>query len=321
MSIYGLFASPGPNGFGYNTTAEQVTEGLSLAGKTILVTGCNSGLGYETMRVLAMRGAEVVGTGRTEEKAKQACDSIGGRTVPVGCELSDPASIHACIETLKRKGSKFDAIVCNAGIMSLPKVELVHGFEKQFFTNHVGHFLLVTGLLDRLGESGRVVVLSSGLHKRAPQEGIRFDNLDGSKQYDGWGAYGQSKFANVLFAKELARRFRGTRRTANAVHPGVIRTNLGRYQNAFMNGVFAAFGPLFLKNVPQGAATEVFAAVSPKAEGVNGQYLADCNVAAARPDTDDEGLAQKLWDLSEQIARDVMPAGASRRGVDGAAHP
>jgi WW domain-containing oxidoreductase len=301
MSFYQLFTSKGPSGFGYGSTAEQVTAGLSLQGKTILVTGCNSGLGLETMRVLALRGARVAGTARTREKAEAAGRSVKGETLPFACELSEPASIHACIAAVKAAGLKLDAIICNAGIMALPKLEKAYGYEQHFFTNHIGHFILVTGLLDQLTESGRVVVLSSDLHRRAPKGGIDFDNLDGSKWYDGWKSYAHSKFANVLFAKELARRFQGTKRTANAVHPGVIATNLGRHMNRVVWAVYSAVGPLFLKTVPQGAATEVYVATNPSLDGVSGEYFADCNVAKARPDTNDTALAQKLWEVSEQI--------------------
>jgi NAD(P)-dependent dehydrogenase (short-subunit alcohol dehydrogenase family) len=305
MSIYGLFASKGSNGLGYNSTAEEATEGLSLQGKTILITGCNSGLGLEAMRVLALRGARVAGTARTQEKAAAACASVKGQTVPFACELSEPATVRACVESVKRAGLKLDAIICNAGVMALPKLEKSYGYEQQFFTNHIGHFILVTGLLDQLTETGRVVMLSSAFHSRAPKEGIRFDNLDGSKEYSGWGAYAQSKMANVLFAKELARRFHGTKKTANAVHPGVIQTNLGRHMNPIMNGSMSVFGKLFLKSVPQGAATEAYVATSPALADVSGQYFADCNVAKPRSDANDVALAKKLWDVSEKIVAEL----------------
>jgi WW domain-containing oxidoreductase len=305
MSIYQWFASKGPSGFGYGSTAEEVTAGLSLRGQTILVTGCNSGLGLEAMRVLALRGARVAGTARTRAKAEAAGKSVEGETVPFACELSDPVSVDACVAAVKAAGWKLDAIICNAGIMALPKLEKAYGCEEQFFTNHIGHFILVTGLLDQLTESGRVVMLSSDLHKRAPKGGIEFDNLDGSQGYDGWKNYAQSKFANVLFAKELARRFQGTKRTANAVHPGVIATNLGRHMNPLVWRVYSAVGPLFLKTVPQGAATEVYVAASPALAGVSGQYFADCNVAQARRDTNDAALAKKLWEVSEKIVADL----------------
>lgn len=301
MSLIELFKSKGPSGFGYGSTAEQVTEGLSLAGKTFLVTGCNSGLGQEAMRVLALRGAQVIGTARTVEKAKAACDGAQGKTVPLACELSDPASVRACVAEVKARGLKLDGLIANAGIMALPKLEKGHGYELQFFTNHIGHFMLVTGLLEQLNDGARVVMLSSAAHTMAPKEGIQFDNLDGAKSYSDWTAYGQSKLANLLFAKELARRFKGTKKTANAVHPGVINTNLGRHMNPVMSAVFGLTGPLFLKSVPQGAATEVYVATHPSLADVSGQYFADCNVAKSRADADDAELAKKLWEVSEKI--------------------
>jgi WW domain-containing oxidoreductase len=305
MSVYELFKGRGPSGFGYGSTAEQVTEGLSLAGKTYLVTGCNSGLGQEALRVLSLRGAKVVGTARTVEKAKVACDGVKGETVPLACELSDPASVRACVAEVKRLGLRLDGLIANAGIMALPKLETAHGVELQFFTNHIGHFILVTGLLEQLTDEGRVVMLSSAAHTMAPKEGIQFGNLDGRKGYSGWKNYGQSKLANLLFAKELARRFTGTKKTANAVHPGVIRTNLGRHMNPVANFFFGVLGPLVLKSVPQGASSEVYVATHPSLEGVSGKYFADCNVAASRKDGDDAALAKRLWEESEKIAARV----------------
>lgn len=301
MSLYELFTSKGVNGLGYGTTAEQATEGVSLAGKTMLVTGCNSGLGLEAMRVLALRGARVVGTARSMEKAKEACASVKGSTIAMACELADPAIVRACVAEVKRQGLKLDAIIANAGIMALPKLEKAFGYELQFFTNHIGHFMLVTGLLEQLTDDGRVVMLTSSAHTMAPKGGIEFDNLSGDKGYSAWKMYGQSKMANLLFAKELARRFEGTKKTANAVHPGVIRTNLGRHMNPVANRVFGVFGSLFQKSVPQGTATEVYVAASPKAAGVTGKYWADVNVAKPRSDAEDAGVAKKLWEVSEGI--------------------
>lgn len=305
MSVIQWFKAKGPNGFGASSTAEQVTAGLDLTGKTFLVTGCNSGLGAEACRVLALRGATVVGTARTLEKARAALEPLGSGHLPLECELSQPASVRAAVAELKKRGLKFDALIANAGIMALPKLETVLGYEKQFFTNHVGHFILVTGLLDQLTEAGRVVLLSSAAHTMAPKGGIEFDNLKGEKSYSEWAAYGQSKMANLLFAKELARRFAGTKKTANAVHPGVIRTNLGRHMNPVMNAVFGLIGPLFLKTIPDGAATEVYVAAHPGAAQTSGQYFADCNPAPSRADGDDAALAKKLWDVTERIVAEV----------------
>lgn len=214
-------------------------------------------------------------------------------------------SVRACVAEIKKQGIRLDALICNAGIMALPKLEQAYGYELQFFTNHIGHFILVTGLLEQLKEEARVVILSSSAHRMGPREGIQFDNLSGEKHYRGWTAYGQSKFANLLFSKELARRFQGTKKTATAVHPGVIRTNLARHMNPIARVVFGFAEPLVLKSVPEGAATEVYAAVSPKTAGLSGVYFADCNIAKSRPDADDPGLAKRLWEVSEDISRRV----------------
>ena len=301
MSILEHLKRPGPSGFGYGSTAEQVTDGLSLVGKTILITGCNSGLGYEAMRVLALRGARVIGTARTLEKAQAACASVHGDTIPLACELAEPASVRACVAAVKAANWQLDAIIANAGIMMLPKLHLAFGLELQFFTNHIGHFILVTGLLDQLTATGRVVMLSSAAHMQAPKGGIAFDNLNGEKGYVSWKQYGQSKMANLLFAKELARRFAGTQRTANAVHPGVIQTNLGRHMHPVARFFFGLTDKIALKSAAQGAATEVYVAVHPAAATLSGEYFADCNVAKPRRDANDAELAKKLWQVSEDI--------------------
>lgn len=301
MSLYELFRKNGPSGFGYGSTAEQVTEGMSLAGKTFLVTGSNSGLGLETIRVLGLRGANVIAAARTEDKAKAACAGFAGTFSPVACELSSPPSVHACVATLKRQGVPLDGIICNAGIMALPKLETAHGYELQFVTNHIGHFILVNGLLDLLTDDGRVVVLSSEAHRRAPADTIEFDNLDGKKGYSPWGAYGQSKMANILFTKALAKRFAGTKKTANALHPGVIHTNLARSMTSLASVGFAILGPLALKSIPQGTSTQLYCATHPSLADVSGEYFSDCNPKKPRRDATNESTAAKLWEVSEKI--------------------
>ncbi|MBB2931959.1 SDR family NAD(P)-dependent oxidoreductase [Paraburkholderia silvatlantica] len=303
MSLFALFKSAGPTGFGYGSTAEQITEGLSLAGRSILVTGCNSGIGRETCRVLALRGALVLGTARTKEKADAACTTFPGRAIGYACELSEPLSVRGCVAAVKADGHRLDAIICNAGIMMLPKLKKSHGYELQFFTNHIGHFMLVTGLLEQLKDEGRVVMLSSEGHRYAPVGGIEFDNLSGDRGYQPLAAYGQSKFANLLFAKELQRRFTGTGKTAYAVHPGVVATNLARNLGPVLRRVLAAIGPLFLKSVGEGAATAVFAAVSAKALPLAGSYLSDSNEDKPRADAEDAALAMRLWAESEEIVQ------------------
>jgi NAD(P)-dependent dehydrogenase (short-subunit alcohol dehydrogenase family) len=304
MSLVSLLKGKGPNGFGYASTAEEVTRGLDLSGKTIMITGCNSGLGLESSRVLAERGARVLAAARTLEKAKSVAAKLPGNPLPLACELSDPRSIREAVQFVKQEASALDAIICNAGIMAVPELQQAFGYELQFFTNHIGHFILVTSLLDRLAERGRVVVLSSDAHRAAPPGGIQFDNLSGQKRYQPWMAYGQSKIANLLFAKELAKRLKSPEQSANAVHPGVIKTNLQRTMPKLVQHLMPLAEPLFLKTIPQGAATQCYVAVHPKV-AESGEYFADCNVKKPRKAATDPELAQKLWTVSENIVEEV----------------
>jgi WW domain-containing oxidoreductase len=305
MSLLAFFKPKGANGFGFGSTAEDVTRGLDLNGRTILVTGSNSGLGLETVRVLSLRGARVIAAARTAEKARTVCRAMGRKIVPVACALSDPASVRVCIETVKADGAPLDAIICNAGIVGFEELRQAHGYELAFFTNHIGHFILTTGLIDRLSGMGRVVMLSSMAHQFAPKEGIEFDNLSGVRGYSRWRAYGQSKLANLLFAKELARRLKGTGKTANAAHPGGIMTNIGRNVVSPLVALAKIADPLFLKTIPQGAATQCFVATHPSLEKISGEYFVDCNIAPSSPLSRDAGLAARLWDESERIAAQV----------------
>lgn len=293
-----MLQRPGPSGFGYNSTAEEVSAGRDLQGQTWLVTGCNSGLGQETARVLALRGARVVGAARTQAKAREA--AVGNDFFPLACELSEPASVIAAVDTVQKAGLTLDGIVANAGIMALPNREVRFGVEMQLLTNHFGHARLVLGLLDRLHERGRVVMLSSMAHTRAYAEGVRLDDLGAERGYTAWGAYGQAKLANLLFAKALAKRLPKAGQSAYAVHPGVIATNLSRHMGLAAN-VFALTSPLFLKSVPQGAATQTYCAVHPDAAGKSGLYWADCNVATPSAHGQDDALAEALWKRTEEM--------------------
>lgn len=286
--------------FGKSSTAEHVTEGLDLHGKVALVTGVNSGIGLETMRVLELRGAHVIGTSRTLEKAEAACRSVKGTATPLACELEDQASIRACARDVAKLGRPLDIVIANAGIMALPKLEKVAGIEKQFATNHLGHFLLVNLLRPQLAEAGRVVVVSSSAHFQAPSGGIDFDNLSGDRGYGAFRAYGQSKLANVLFANALARRL-GPSRTANSLHPGVIGTNLARSMNPIVSGLLGLLMRPFGKTIPQGAATTCYVATRPELAGVTAKYFSDCAVAKPSRHAGDEALAERLWDVSEKL--------------------
>jgi len=300
VSLVSKLKGSGPSGFGYGSTAQEVTRGLELGGKTMLVTGANSGIGLETVRALSARGARVIATARNTEKARRVAEQVGGDVVPAACDLAEPRSIRACVDTVREGGFALDAIVCNAGIMALPELRQAFGYELQFFTNHIGHFLLVTELLDRLAPEGRVVVVSSNAHRAAPPEGIEFDNLSGERGYRPRRAYGQSKLANLLFAKELAKRLPLPTQSANALHPGVIKTNLVRDLPLWMRLGFSIAEPIALKSPEQGAATQCYVAAHPSMRE-NGAYFSHCNVVRPKPKALDTNLARRLWEESERL--------------------
>jgi NAD(P)-dependent dehydrogenase (short-subunit alcohol dehydrogenase family) len=298
--------------FNADSTAEEVTAGMDLSGLTALVTGANSGLGYESMRVLALRGAHVIGTARTLEKATEACASVQGRTTPVALELTDFPSVVACANQVAAQvatlGSHLDILMCNAGVMEVPTAEQINGIERHFVTNHLGHFLLTQRLLPQLtaAPQGRVVVVSSGAYKQAPAAGIEFDNLSGERDYEPRKAYGQSKLANYLFVRELARRLEGTQVTANALQPGVIMTNLGRYLPWYQIVAAKVIGWTFMKSVEAGAATQVYVATWPKLADVSGYFFKDSNPFLPGGNMENDELAAKLWTLSEDLTRPYL---------------
>jgi len=301
MSLVSKLRPAGPNGFGYGSTALDVTQGLDLTGKTYLVTGANSGLGQESLRVLRLRGATVYGAGRSVERVRKVCADVGA--IPIGCELSNPKSVRACVDQLNKASVQLDGVLCNAGIMALPELKQVYGYESQFFTNHVGHFLLVTTLLPTLARQARIVVVSSNAHRRAPDVGIEFDNLSGDKGYEPWTAYGQSKLANLLFVRYLAQLLKGSGQTAYALHPGVIKTNLTRSMGLRTKLAFTLASPLVLKNIAEGAATQCYLLTHPSVSAdQSGGYFSHCNPARCYRHGDDMNMATRLWEVTERIA-------------------
>jgi len=294
--------------FSSRSSASDVLRGVDLHGRTYLVTGANSGLGLETVRALRAAGASVIGAARTADKARAAFNEAGveGAT-GIGLELADLASVRACVDELARENVKLDAVLCNAGIMALPKLELVQGVERQFFTNHVGHFTLVMGILERglLKDDGRVVMTSSDAHAYGQKKGLDVSNLDYHQgNYGPWLAYGNSKQANILFAKALQRRvFAGSNRRAVSLHPGVIATNLQRSMPWIMQVIFSnIIGPFFLKNVGQGAATQVFLATRDYEMQARG-YWADCNPAKCLSAMESVELQDAVWEATEKLCK------------------
>ena len=301
------------SGFTRKSTAEDVTEGVDLSGKTILVTGVGSGLGQESMRVLAMRGAHILGVDRDQEIAEASCFQIDGQTTAYGCDLSSPKSIVTFSNEIKKQHAKIDAILANAGVMSPPHT-VVEGYneplELQFAVNFMANFLLVNHLLPlvKAADGGRIALVASDGYQGAPRKiGIDLDDLDSSKGYSALGTYGQSKLAVVLFNKLLAQKLGNSSVTTNAIHPGVIRTNLASDTESFTVKLISAFAGPWTRSIAQGAATHCFVTVHPDLDGISGLYFGDSNPKALnKPWTDDMKLAERLWHKAEELAADFL---------------
>jgi WW domain-containing oxidoreductase len=296
--------------FGARSTADQVLAGVDLTGKCIVITGCNSGLGFETMNALTANGAHVIGLARTLSAATEACERIGLPCTPVGCDLADLDSVAAAADTIRALGMPLDAIIANAGIANLPSLQTRNGVEMQFLVNHISHFALINQLVDLVRDrTGRIVIVSSSASvKQAPAEGIMFDNLDGSRSYEPAMFYGQSKLAAAVYAKELSRRLMPRGIAVNSVHPGATKgTQLNKYLRKPMALVFSV-ARFFMRGAQRGAATQSLLAASPRVAGITGEYWANCQIAAANSWVTDADLARRLWDTSETIvAAQVAP--------------
>jgi NAD(P)-dependent dehydrogenase (short-subunit alcohol dehydrogenase family) len=326
--------------FGATSTTDDVLSDITLHGKRILVTGVSAGIGVETARALAARGATVVGAARDLSKAeraisgaRQASAAGGGSIELVELDLASLASVRACADKLLAEGKPFDVIIANAGVMATPQGTTADGFETQFGTNHLGHFVLVNRLAPLLPAGGRVVMLASSGH--------RFANVDlddpGFERtpYEPFVAYGRSKTANILFAVAFDQRHRARGVRAAAVHPGGIHTELGRHMGEeqlsalveTINKQLASEGkgPFQFKTIPQGAATSVWTAVVASAEDVGGRYCENCHASEVVPDNVvitpvSEGVrgyaldpvnAEALWRKSEQMVGESF-AGPAR---------
>ncbi len=316
--------------FGATSTTDEVLSGVNLKGKRILVTGVSAGLGVETARSLVAHGAQVVGAARNLNKATVATQQVkkdaaanGGSFELVELDLANLKSVRACADALLAKGQPFDVVIANAGVMATPFGHTADGFETQFGTNHLGHFVLINRIASLIRNGGRLINLSSAGH--------RYSNVDlddpnfERTPYEPFVAYGRSKTANILFALAFDRRHRGRGVRAAAVHPGGIRTELGRYAEPGriekvveeINRQLAAQGkgPFQWKSIPQGAATSVWAAVVPPANEIGGQYCENCHVGHIVSDDApltavsegvrgyalDPNSADALWKKSEEL--------------------
>src|ERR1700674_2775759 len=285
--------------FGATSTTDDVLAGKDLSGKRVLVTGVSAGIGVETARALAAHGAHVTGAARDLEKAEAATAQVrqdaasnGGSFELVELDLASLKSVRACADGLLERGEPFDVVIANAGVMATPFGRTADGFETQFGTNHLGHFVLVNRIASLIRGGGRLINLSSAGH--------RFSNVDledpnfERTPYEPFVAYGRSKTANILFAVAFDKRHRDRGVRAAAVHPGGIKTELGRYVEpgrmekvvSEINQQLAAQGkgPFQWKSIPQGAATSVWAAVVAPADEIGGQYCENCHVGHIVPD-------------------------------------
>lgn len=311
--------------FGAESTTDEVLQGVDLAGRRVLVTGVSAGLGVETARTLVAHGAQVVGTARDLDKAHRATEHIrtlrqGNNLDFVELDLASLASVRACADGLVAAGKSFDLVIANAGVMACPKGVTVDGFETQFGTNHLGHFVLINRIASLMKSGARLVNLSSSGHRYSDVdlEDPNFEHTD----YTEFGAYGRSKTANILFAVEFDRRHKSRGVRAAAVHPGVIQTELARHvKPEVLEELIASITkdqpadapPFKWKTISQGAATSVWAGVVAPAESVGGHYCEDCHVAelvdnaaisirgGVRPYALGPDHAKALWVKSEEM--------------------
>ncbi len=314
--------------FDAKATADQVLEGIDLTGKLALVTGASSGLGVETARALAAKGARVVMAARDVPKIEQHAAAIRAKHPAAQLEvmelhLDKPANVRAFAKAFLAKHARLNLLINNAGVMACPLMRTAEGWENQFATNHLGHFLLANSLLPALiaGAPARVISVSSAGHQFSP---VVFDDIQFEKRaYDKWASYGQAKTANILFALEFDRRFaaRGVRAFAN--HPGGIMTELGRHLTPedikFIRdraAVRTSGGGMTWKTPEQGAATQVWGATAPELANKGGLYLEDVQVSGTTPPAGSAGCAphaldlesaKKLWAISEQLLGESFP--------------
>jgi len=280
-----------------------------LKDKVIVITGGHSGIGYETTKGLAKRGAKIIIACRDVDRGEEAAEKIkletkNGRILVMFLDLSSLDSVRHFVSEFKQKRIPLHVLINNAGVwMGDERKTTQDGFEMSFGVNHLGHFLLTNLLLDEIrAGKGRVVTVSSGMHLYGT---IDFDDLQNEKNYGPRSAYANSKLANVLFANELARRLEGTGVISLSLHPGIIATGLHREQDkehallmfVFYHTILGQVG----KTLEGGAQTTISAAISPKFEGKTGLYLAECDVAKTHPDALDKDIAKKLWEESEKL--------------------
>ncbi len=277
----------------------------TLNSKTVIVTGANSGMGMATTAALADMGATVVMLCRNERRGKEALQILSGKPERklelMLCDLGDFSSIKAFTDTFRSKYQKLDILVNNAGFISLDRQTTKDGFERQFGVNHLGHFLLTMKLMDLIPSGGRIVNVSSGAHKTG---NIHFEDINLTKGFNVIKAYSQSKLANVLFTRELARRLKDTGITVNCCHPGAVATNIGISRDTGFGKTITGLLKPFFQTPEQGARTAIYLASSKEVRGITGEYFCKCKIAKSSKRSKDMELAKKLFEFSEGLVYD-----------------
>ncbi|MCJ8728538.1 hypothetical protein PDJAM_G00005540 [Pangasius djambal] len=282
------------------------SSAVKLDGKTVVITGANTGIGRETAIDLAKRGMRVIIACRDMEKAdaalKEIIEASGNQNVVCKkLDLADTSSIREFAQNINSEEKQLNILINNAGVMACPYGKTADGFEMQIGVNHMGHFLLTFLLIDLLKRSApaRIVTVSSMAHKWGT---INLDDINSEKSYDKSKAYSQSKLANVLFTRCLAKKLQGTGVTTYVLHPGVVQTELWRHLNRPQQAAVWLLKP-FTKTSVQGAQTTIYCAVAPELETESGNYYSDCAPESCSSAAKDDDMAQRLWDLSCQMLK------------------
>lgn len=284
-----------------------------MDGKTVLITGANTGIGLETAKDLAKRGARVLLACRSRERGEAALRTIkeysgNNNVVLYMLDLACLQSVRECAAEVLAKESRLDVLINNAGLMWFPQWKTKDGFDIQFGTNHLGHFLLTNLLMDLIKKSApaRIINVSSFGHTLLKGT-IRFDDINLEKNFSRFDAYFQSKLANVLFSLELSKRLTGTGVTANSLHPGSVRTELKRFKDEYILPVRLLLTVIyylacpFIKTARSGAQTSIYLAVDPDLADVTGKYFSDCAIVEPSKAAQDEAVASRLWKVSEEM--------------------
>jgi short chain dehydrogenase len=291
--------------FGSRSTADQVLAGIDLARKRVLITGCNSAIGLETMKALHANGALIVGMARTQEDAEVACRAVGRSLTPLGCDPTDLSSVDAAVELLRGLSSPLDAVIINS-------------FELRCFADHIAQFVLVNRLAELVRHrTGRIAI--GGSHPRTTEASVKnvmFDDFNDERIYDSRAFDGQAELATALFAKELSRRLEVRGVVVNSFHSETTTNQNPRGARHAVQRLIRSLLRYFTRSPAQRAATPALLAASPLVAGTTGEYWSNCQISRGSYPFTDAGLAKRLWDVSAQIAAVMIGRVNSARAAE-----